>query len=140
MRTIAIAVLTALAACGQTGAPAPVADALPDTRESIMARLPLIDACLLISPETRVVTIDPASDVFVRLSGNDQRVDCVIPDDTTDPSNAAIVAVREDVAIANPILFVRAPGENPGGECYEAPEVRGDAGELLGWTLDPEGC
>ncbi|MGD9981873.1 MAG: hypothetical protein AB7H66_14070 [Hyphomonadaceae bacterium] len=140
MRAIAIAVLTALAACGQTIMPTPTADSSPDTRESIIARMPLIDACLMLSPETRVVTIDPASNVFVRLSGNDQNVDCVIPDDTTDPSNAAIVAAREDVAMSDPILFVRAPGENPGGECYEAPEVRGDAGELLGWTLDPEGC
>jgi hypothetical protein len=37
-------------------------------------------------------------------------------------------------------LFVRAPGENPGGECYDAPEVRNADGEVLGWMMDPLGC
>jgi len=37
-------------------------------------------------------------------------------------------------------IFVRGPGENPGGECYDAPEVRSASGELLGWMMDPMGC
>ncbi|MGD9966055.1 MAG: hypothetical protein AB7T59_06015 [Hyphomonadaceae bacterium] len=137
---MAITVLAALSGCGQGGVQQPAAGSAPDARESLMARLPLIDACLMLSPDTRIITIDPASDVFVRLSGNDRAVDCVIPHATTDPANATIIAAREDVVIGNPILFVRGPGENPGGECYEAPEVRADDGELLGWTLDPDGC
>jgi hypothetical protein len=37
-------------------------------------------------------------------------------------------------------LFYRAPGENPGGECFEAPEVRGNDGSLIGWTMADEDC
>jgi hypothetical protein len=144
MRAIAIAALTALAACGQrAGAPTtetPSQESLLDVRSIVVARLPFIDACLARSPETRVVTIDLTSDVLLRLSGDDQTVDCVFPHDDVVPENAVITPQTASRTIENPILFVRAPGENPGGECYEAPEVRGDNGELLGWTLDPQGC
>lgn len=37
-------------------------------------------------------------------------------------------------------IFIRGPGENPGGECYEAPEVKDAGGKVVGWWLDPEGC
>jgi hypothetical protein len=37
-------------------------------------------------------------------------------------------------------LFIRGEGENPGGDCYVAPEVRDASGALLGWMIDPEGC
>jgi hypothetical protein len=108
-------------------------------RAQILSRLPLIDACLSLSPAARTVTIDPDSTTSVRLSGETGSVDCAIPEDAADPSAASILPALNDPP-ANPILFVRAPGENPGGECYEAPEVLSDSGELLGWTLDPEGC
>jgi hypothetical protein len=38
------------------------------------------------------------------------------------------------------VVFYRAPGENPGGACYEAPEVRDPSGALLGWLDDAGGC
>jgi hypothetical protein len=127
-----------LAACGQTTAP-PQGPAAPtgDSAE-VVSRLPLIDACLALSPETRTVTINRASNLSVRLSGESGSFDCVVPNDARAPANAAVLPALDDPP-ADAIIFVRAPGENPGGECYEAPEVR-DGGELLGWLLDPEGC
>jgi hypothetical protein len=49
--------------------------------------------------------------------------------------DAALVVDGENAAI-----FERGPGQNPGGECYEAPEVRDANGLLIGWMLDPQGC
>ncbi len=37
-------------------------------------------------------------------------------------------------------IFIRGPGENPGGECYEAPEIKDASGAVVGWWLDPAGC
>ena len=138
MRAAAIAILTTLAACGQAAAPAPSGPQSPNA-QAVIDRLPLIDACLALAPDRRVVTINPASDITLRLSGEAGDLDCVVPDDDPNPSRAAVLPALneppEDV-----IQFVRAPGENPGGECYVAPEVRNASGELLGWTLDPDGC
>jgi hypothetical protein len=139
MRTLAIAVLMALGACGQTNTPTTTISAAQETSDHIISRLALIDACLRLAPDMRTVTIDPQSSTSVRLSGESGSSDCVVPNDTADPSAASILPALGDAA-PNAIVFVRAPGENPGGECYEAPEVRSDGGELLGWTLDPDGC
>lgn len=127
-----------LAACGQATAP-PQGPAAPtgDSGE-VISRLALIDACLALSPETRTVTINRESRLSVRLSGESGSFDCVVPNDAPDPSSASVLPALDDPP-ADAIIFVRAPGENPGGECYEAPEVR-DGGELVGWLLDPEGC
>ena len=46
----------------------------------------------------------------------------------------------EQPAGTNAEIFVRGPGKNPGGECYDAPEVKDADGKLLGWWLDPAGC
>jgi hypothetical protein len=139
MRTLAIAVLTALSACGQADIQTTTINAPQGSSNHIISRLPLIDACLLLAPGMRTVTIDPQSERSVRLSGESGSADCVMPNDTADPSTASILPALGDTA-PDAILFVRAPGENPGGECYEAPEVRSASGELLGWMLDPQGC
>lgn len=139
MRAIAIAILTTLAACGQGSAPTPETAAPQGDNAQIISRLPLIDACLALSPTSRTITINPSSDVAVRLSGESGTFDCVVPNDARDPANAAILPALDEPP-ADAILFVRAPGENPGGECYEAPEVRDARGALIGWTLDPAGC
>lgn len=136
MRAAAIAILATLAACGQGAAPA---GPQHPNAQVIIDRLPLIDACLALAPDRRVVTINPASDITLRLSGDAGDLDCAVPDDDPDPARATVLPALNDPP-ADAILFVRAPGENPGGECYEAPEVRSENGELLGWTLDPEGC
>lgn len=141
MRAVAIAILITLAACGQNTAPAPTPPTGPqfDNPQVIVDRLPLIDACLALAPDRRIVTINPSSDITLRLSGEAGDLDCAVPDDDPNPSRAAVLPALNDPP-ADAILFVRAPGENPGGECYVAPEVRNEAGELLGWTLDPAGC
>lgn len=112
----------------------------------LLALMPQIDACIAQSPETRWVTY--AADtgealVTVRLQGVGPSVDCTVPNDDADPRHATIAPRREDFRPPgdNEALFVRGEGgENPGGECYEAPEVRGANGELLGWMMDPLGC
>lgn len=139
MRVGAMTVVMILAACGQTTAPPAGPAAESSDSAEIVERLPLIDACLALSPGTRTVAINPASTMSVRLSGESGSFDCVVPNDARDPANATVLPAL-DAPPADAILFVRAPGENPGGECYTAPEVRRDNGELLGWVLDPEDC
>lgn len=144
---IALAVL--VAACGQTApkteeAPPAVAEPAPlawETRLSEM--LPYIDACIAKSPETRWVSYAGLlndRDVAVRLGGAAGQFVCTVP--MADPSAAAIVPDDENEAFPGEgsATFVRGPGENPGGECYEAEEVRNADGELIGWWADPHGC
>ncbi|MEZ5957501.1 MAG: hypothetical protein R3C27_09860 [Hyphomonadaceae bacterium] len=141
MRAAVFALLTALAACGQSTAinsPPPNGPQY-ENPQAIIDRLPLIDACLALAPDRRVVTINPSSVLTLRLSGEAGDLDCAVPDDDPDPSRASVLPALDDPP-ADAIQFVRTPGENPGGECYVAPEVRNEAGELLGWTLDPDGC
>lgn len=139
MRAAALAILTTLGACGPSTTPPQGPAAPSDSSAQIIERLPLIDACLALSPETRTVIINPASSLSVRLSGESGSFDCVVPNDARDPANATILPALDE-SPSDAILFVRAPGENPGGECYAAPEVRDANGALLGWLLDPEGC
>ncbi len=137
---VIIAATCALVACGQsTSTSPPPSGPQYENAQPIVDRLALIDACLALAPDRRVVTIDPAATRTLRLSGEAGNADCVVPDDADDPSNATVLPALRDPP-ADAIQFVRAPGENPGGECYAAPEVRGANGELLGWVLDPEGC
>jgi len=111
---------------------------------NLTAMIPFIDACLTHAPDSRWVSY--AGDtgealVTVRLSGSGGSFDCTVPND--DPSATyARLTPRQGPSIAgeNEAIFVRAPGSNPGGECYEAPEVRSADGALLGWMADPEGC
>ncbi|MEZ5960863.1 MAG: hypothetical protein R3C30_10635 [Hyphomonadaceae bacterium] len=138
MRVLALALLTTLAACGQSTSPPPSGPQF-DNPQVIVDRLLLIDACLALAPDRRIVTINPASSLTLRLSGEAGALDCAVPDDDPDPARATVLPALNDPP-SDAILFVRAPGENPGGECYQAPEVRNERGELLGWTLDPEGC
>ena len=106
--------------------------------------LPAIDACLALSPNTRSVTyaaLDANDQVFVRLRGEEAPVDCVAP---LTPNGAAARITARDASRRiggdGDAIFVRAPGQNPGGECYEAPEVHAANGVLLGWMDDPLGC
>lgn len=102
-----------------------------------------IDACIAAAPALRTVTYAgelPDGSVLVRVKDGDIVRDCHVERGiaTLSPRNEALPMTTENTAI-----FVRArPGEtqNPGGECYEAPEVRGLMFELLGWMLDPMGC
>jgi hypothetical protein len=146
---MAIAAVFALAACGETStkaeapAPAEVAPVAWETR--LMEMLPYIDACIAKSPETRWVSyaglLDDES-VVVRIGGAAGQFQCTVP--TADPTAANAVIVQDDETVAfegeGSAIFVRGPGENPGGECYEAPEVLNADGEVIGWMADPAGC
>lgn len=100
--------------------------------------MPQIDACLAKSPSTRQISFagQYRGAVLVRMQG-ETAVDCRV-------ANGLATIAPHDDALNPPgdgeALFVRGPGENPGGECYEAPEVRDANGAVLGWMLDTEGC
>jgi hypothetical protein len=103
--------------------------------------LPQIDACIAASPETRTVSYAGRSgedEVTVYLQGGVVFVECKVRSGQT-----TVTPAPDPVPIAGvgEALFVRgSSGANPGGECFEAPEVRSASGELLGWMLDPMGC
>ncbi len=109
----------------------------------LIALMPQIDACIARSPETRWVTYagqQADGNMLVRLSAGDA-FDCTVAPGAT-PEVLSFGARSETLRVASEsaAIFVRGPGENPGGECYEAPEVRSASGDLLGWMMDPLGC
>lgn len=99
--------------------------------------MPAIDACIAAAGRGGWITYaGPHADhVLVRIRG--EGVDCRVRDGRAE-------ARARDQALGvpgeNDALFVRGPGEQPGGQCYDAPEVRGADGALLGWMADPLGC
>jgi hypothetical protein len=103
--------------------------------------MPQIDACIAAAPEARRVSYagdDGGGAYVVRLWSQNGGVDCRVS-----ASGVAQIGPRsDDVRIGgeHEALFMRGPGVNPGGECFEAPEVRSAEGELLGWMDDPHGC
>jgi hypothetical protein len=160
MRAFVLILGLALAACGQTSAPpqatvtaTPAAPTPPVTAKpavagapvsaawdhNLLALLPQIDACIAKQPDAREVTYAGERDggVFVRLSSPRNNFDCSV-------RGGAAQMSRRDEALAvdgeNAAIFIRGPGENPGGECYQAPEVHDANGALVGWMVDPEGC
>lgn len=104
--------------------------------------LPYIDACIATSPDTRQVSYARRDGdlVRVRLQGEVAFKDCSANFGT--PQSATTQTMSETLKLPGDgaPIFVRGPGVNPGGVCYDAPEVRDAEGELLGWMLDPEGC
>lgn len=145
MRMI-VAAAMALAACGETAdAPAPAESSPLAWETRLTEMLPYIDACIARSPQTRWVSyaglLDDES-VVVRIGGQAGELMCTVPTADPTPANAVIVMDDETVAFEGEgsAILVRGPGENPGGECYEAPEVRNTDGELIGWWADPHGC
>lgn len=109
----------------------------------LVALMPQIDACLAQSADTPTVSYagtQTDGSVLVRMQGSEVMKDCRVT------NGAAVVTPRTEtlfVATDHEILFQRASAtntQNPGGECYDAPEVRGANDELLGWKLDPLGC
>jgi hypothetical protein len=96
--------------------------------------MPAIQACAAKArPASAVTFAEPLADggVFVALEAPEQDPqDCAV-----DASGAVTVvdAERPPRASERDPLFYLAPGENPGGECYKAQEVRDAQGNLLGW-------
>jgi len=111
--------------------------------EDVVAAMPVIDACLKAAggqPPVVYAAATAPDAGFALLAGSDE-----------DPLQGCVVAAGKAViasyppdaaqpAGTNAEIFVRGPGKNPGGECYEAPEVLDAEGKLLGWWLDPLGC
>jgi hypothetical protein len=148
MRLIFAAALL-LSACGETPteaeAPVPAAATPVAWETRLTEMLPYIDACIARSPETRWISFAGLlndNEVAVRLGGAAGEFVCTVPTADPVPANAAIVPDDEEVAFEGEgsAIFVRGPGENPGGECYEAEEVLNANGEVIGWWADPHGC
>jgi hypothetical protein len=154
MRMMMCAALV-VAACGATTSP-PVPPTPADLRlpagahwdVHLIQLLPQIDACIADARGARQVTFAGAYDdlILVRLSGPEHSIDCRIATQRSQNGRASIIVEtsgREQSLVVegeNEAIFVRGPGENPGGECYEAPEVRDANGSVIGWMLDPQGC
>lgn len=111
--------------------------------QKLLSLMPQIDACIAASPATRRVTFAGPyqGGTLVRLAA-DSQVDCRVAGGsaTVTPRDATLHVLGDGDAI-----FVRAqpgpnPGEQPGGECFTAPEVKAADGTLLGWMDDPQGC
>jgi hypothetical protein len=110
----------------------------------IVALAPAVMACLAINPgEAGVSYLEQEGDgrVLVRVVGETgAEVDCRAPLS----GGAQLVSTPADPNVRFPgerdALFYRAPGENPGGECYTAPEVKDASGAVIGWLADPSGC
>ncbi|MBI1252499.1 MAG: hypothetical protein GC189_13635 [Alphaproteobacteria bacterium] len=108
----------------------------------LAALLPAIDACLAAQPTPAAILYagrDAEGATLVRLGPPQGRIDCRVP-----AGGGTLINTPADETLALPSqadpIFHRAPGENPGGECYVAPEVRAPSGQLLGWYADPAGC
>jgi hypothetical protein len=127
------------AASANTSAPLAQPAASTFWDRNLLALIPEIDACIATSPHDRTVTFAGRyrGALLVRLEDDDGGVDCSIVHGhlQTAPRDAAL-----DIDGDGKAVFIRGPGENPGGDCYVAPEVRDAHGRLLGWMIDPEGC
>jgi uncharacterized membrane protein len=123
--------------------------------QDVAAAMPVIDSCfaegkfLNAPPETipPVVFYAAASgpqDGYVLLSGPSEDVryrECAVT------SGKAVLKDYQGDAPppgTEREIFVRKTGiageMQPGGQCYDAEEVKSEAGEVLGWWMDPLGC
>lgn len=114
--------------------------------ERLTELLPAVDACLSLAPAGSIVTYaaQEAQDrVLVRIRSGETASDCRAPRAV---SSGPAVTIARDAALVAPgegdPLFVRARDgvTQPGGECYEAPAVRGPDGAVLGWLAADEAC
>lgn len=109
--------------------------------QDILTALPVIDACLKGAKEPPAVLYAAVRESIglVLTPGADDGplTACTVIDGK---ASSAPFASEEIPAGTQQEIFVRGPGRNPGGECYEAPEVKDADGKVVGWWLDPEGC
>lgn len=111
--------------------------------EDVLAALPVIDACLkgeeADSPVFYAAATAPGAGVVLLGADIEEAAyrACVLADGKT---SVTPIQVTDAPPGASAEIFIRGPGRNPGGECYDAPEVKDAAGKVVGWWLDPEGC
>jgi hypothetical protein len=122
---------------------------------------PPLEGCLYRPWEARVPALYPAIIACLAEVGGDASVTYA---DYADGDRAFVRIMRSDMALAdctagrdgslpsvstaapgtypgeNDVWFVAGRGENPGGECYTAPQVISPDGTPLGWLVDPVGC
>lgn len=146
MRLAVLLFACAVVACSPPSAEeAPAAPSVETWDSQLIALMPQIDACIAASSGATWVSYAgpaPSGGVLVRLTGDGGGFDCTVDEGAT----TAASAMRDEnltVPGEREAIFVRAVGGdtvNPGGACYEAPEVRSADNELLGWMMDPLGC
>lgn len=110
--------------------------------QDILTALPIIDACMKSdSAEAHAILYAAASapdtGFLLMPAGDGDTHACTV--------KGGEVTAGSHVGDATPAgtgaeMFIRGPGENPGGECYEASEVKDADGNVVGWWFDPEGC
>ena len=110
----------------------------------IAALAPAVRACLSVSPGRSAVSYlraDGNNLAFMRVVGETgAEVDCTAALTGEGAPQVQPVTGPRGYPGERDALFYPAPGDNPGGECYVAPEVRSESGELLGWLALPDGC
>jgi uncharacterized membrane protein len=108
----------------------------------LLALLPQIDACLAAAKAKGPVSLATRTNagVIVRLPADEGVFECAFRLDSVEPGSAGLLTDAVPMVSERDPLFFRAPGENPGGECFEAPEVRAADGSLVGWTMADEDC
>jgi uncharacterized membrane protein len=108
----------------------------------IVALLPAVRSCLRLSPGEASVSYlrnDGEGAAFMRIVGETgAELDCTLVAGGSNPQTMPANPVR--YAGERDALFFPAPGQNPGGECYAAPEVKDANGAVVGWLADPAGC
>lgn len=116
--------------------------AYPRWDNDLIALLPQIDACLAAARSKGPVSLAARTNAgaIVRVLDDGGTFQCAFPGEATKPGKAGRLDDAEPMVSERDPLFYRAPGENPGGECFEAPEVRGNDGSLIGWTMADEDC
>lgn len=111
--------------------------------QDVLSALPVIDACLKGQAEGDAIlyaaaTAPDAGLVLFGTENDDGGFEaCTV---TAGQANTAAMPFGDAPPGTSAEVFVRGSGKNPGGECYDAPEVKDAAGKLVGWWLDPEGC
>ncbi len=108
----------------------------------IVALEPQVSACLRVSPDSALTYLRANDDggAFMRVRGSTgAETECTMVGGGTAPQTMpANPGVRYPGEMD--VMFYPAPGEQPGGECYAAPEVKDASGRVLGWLADPNGC
>ncbi|MBU6406332.1 MAG: hypothetical protein KGS44_04215 [Alphaproteobacteria bacterium] len=108
----------------------------------IVALEPQVSACLGVSPDSALSYLRGNDDggAFMRVRGSTgAETDCTMVGGGTAPQTMPANPSQRYPGEMD-VLFYPAPGEQPGGECYAAPEVRDASGRVLGWLADPNGC